>query len=100
MAAVRYQHYPERDRWDYRLRFSDGSREEFQLAVVDLAFRRGLDALRDDGLSPQQAATRVLAQLRRQEVYLRIGLARGWDRFPDRCYLQVTGVYGFIGSVA
>ena len=23
------------------------------------------------------------------------GLARGWARHPDRCYLQITGVYGF-----
>lgn len=95
VSAVRYQYYPARDRWDYRLRFADNSREEFQLAVVDLAFRRRLDALHDGGLSPEQAAARTLAELRRQEVYLRIGLARGWDRFPDRCYLQVTGVYGF-----
>jgi hypothetical protein len=26
-------------------------------------------------------------------VALRIGLARGWERHPDRCYLQITGVY-------
>ena len=37
----------------------------------------------------------ILTELRRQRVYLRIGLARGWDRHPDRCYLQITGVYGF-----
>ena len=95
VRGVRYQHYPERGRWDYRLRFSDASGEEFQLAVVDLAFRRHLDALRDGGLSPDRSAATVLATLQRQTVYLRIGLARGWDKHPDRCYLQITGVYGF-----
>jgi hypothetical protein len=95
VLAVRFHYYPERSRWDYRLRFTDSSHEEFQLAVVDLAFRRGLDALRDSGLSPEQAAATVLAELRRQTVYLRVGLARDWDRHPDRCYLQITGVYGF-----
>lgn len=29
------------------------------------------------------------------DVYLRIGLARGWDKLPDRCYLQITGIYTF-----
>jgi hypothetical protein len=95
VEAVRYHHYPDRGRWDYRLRFRDGSQEEFQLAVVDLAFRARLDALRDSGLSADHAATEILAALRQQDVYLRIGLARGWDRHPDRCYLQLTGVYGF-----
>ena len=95
ILAVQHQHYPERDRWDYRLRFRDGAREEFQLAVVDLAFRGQLDDLRADGLSSHEAAANTLATLRGQTVYLRIGLARGWERHPDRCYLQVTGVYGF-----
>jgi len=29
------------------------------------------------------------------EVFLRIGLARGWDMYPDRCFLQITGIYSF-----
>jgi hypothetical protein len=95
VEAVRYHHYPERGRWDYRLRFRDGSGEEFQLAVVDLAFRARLEALRNSGFSADCAAAEVLTALRRQTVFVRIGLARGWDRHPDRCYLQITGVYGF-----
>lgn len=95
VQAVRYHHYPDRGRWDYRLRFRDASQEEFQLAVVDLDFRGRLDALRDGGHSADTAATATLSTLQRQTVYLRIGLARGWDRHPDRCYLQITGVYGF-----
>ena len=96
--AVGYHHYPDRGRWDYRLRFRDASGEEFQLAAVDLDFRSRLDALRDRGLSTDRAATETLTALQRQTVYLRIGLARGWDRHPDRCYLQITGVYGFEGG--
>jgi hypothetical protein len=95
ILAVQYQFYPERGRWDYRLRFRDAKQEEFQLAVVDLAFRGRLDELTAAGLSAREAAARTLAALRRQKVYLRIGLARGWERHPDRCYLQITGVYGF-----
>jgi hypothetical protein len=95
IGAVRYHHYPERARWDYRLRFRDAAGEEFQLAVVDLAFRERLDDLRDGGLTPDAAARTLLHALQEQHVYLRIGLARGWSRHPDRCYVQITGVYGF-----
>jgi hypothetical protein len=95
IRAVRYQHYPDRGRWDYRLRFVDAAGEEFQLAVVDLGFRRRLDALRNEGLSAERVAASTTANLQKQTVYLRIGLARGWERHPDRCYLQITGVYGF-----
>jgi|SRR5215207_301972 hypothetical protein len=95
VRVVRYHRYPDRGNWDYRLRFDDASREEFQLPIVDLAFRGQLDSLRDDGLSPERAATVTLTALQRQNVFLRVGLARRWDRHPDRCYLQITGVYGF-----
>jgi hypothetical protein len=95
IAALRYAHYPERGRWDYRLRFRDAAGEEFQFAVVDLPFRGRLDDLRNAGRSSEAAAHEVLTTLQRQSVYLRIGLARGWERYPDRCYLQITGVYGF-----
>lgn len=95
ILAVRYAHYPERGRWDYRLRFRDATGEEFQLAVVDLAFRRRLDDMRHSGFLPDRVAAETLAELRRQAVYLRVGLARGWEKHPDRCYLQVTGVYGY-----
>jgi hypothetical protein len=92
---VRYTFYSNASKWDYRLQFTDSSGEIFQLAVVDLAFRRKLDGLRSEGLNPNGAAARVLAELRKHQVYLRIGLARGWSQHPDRCYLQITGVYAF-----
>ena len=96
VLAVPYRIPSDGGRRDYRLSFTDGRGEEYQLAVVDLAFRHRLDALHDGGLSQGPIAARTLGELRRQVVYVRIGLARRWTkRFPDRCYLQVTGVYGF-----
>jgi hypothetical protein len=95
VQEVLYRHYPERRRWDYRLRFRDATGDVYQLAVVDLAFRKQLDLLRDSGLAPHVAAEAMRDGLREQCVYLRVGLARGWDKHPDRCYLQLTGVYGF-----
>ena len=93
--GVRLQQTHERFRWDYRLRFRDGTGEVYQLAVVDLAYRAQLDALRDSGMPPHAVAAAMRDGLRGQRVYLRVGLARGWAKHPDRCYLQLTGVYGF-----
>jgi hypothetical protein len=95
IRTVGYQYSPDRGRWDYRLRFVDAAGEQLQLAVVDLGFRRRLDAMHGDGIPPEHISATTLAILQRQAVYLRIGLARGWERHPDRCYLQITGVYGF-----
>ncbi len=95
VVEVIYQRFADRGRWEYRLRFRDSTGDVYQLAVVDLAFRRQLDLLRDSGLAPEAAAAAMRDGLREQRVYLRIGLARGWDKHPDRCYLQLTGVYGF-----
>jgi hypothetical protein len=81
-------------KYEYRIKFQDESGDTYRLAVVDLAFRAHLDKVAAlEGRS--SAGARVKADLQNQELFLRIGLARGWPKFPDRCYLQVTGVYGF-----
>lgn len=85
-------------KWEYRIRFTDGSGREFSPAITDLTFRAACDHLRDrKGWEPEEVGewlTRFLGSEKR-DVYLRIGLARGWEKHPDRCYLQVTGVYSF-----
>jgi hypothetical protein len=95
ILAVTYMFNQQRQSWHYRLSFTDGAGEEYHLAVTDLAFRHFLDQVREETpLSAGAAAGRLAATLRAAEaVYLRIGLTRGWERFPDRCFLQVTGVY-------
>jgi hypothetical protein len=92
---VNYSRFDVSSSWKYRVRFADASGEEFQLAVVALDFRNRLDAMRDGGLPVERIGPSILTNLRNQTVYLRIGLARGWEKYPDRCYLQITGVYGF-----
>lgn len=82
--------------WDYRISFTDQLRQSYRLTVTDLAFRYFLDhQLARGRLSTDEVARRILARLRQTEVFLRIGLARRWSRFPDRCFLQITGVYSF-----
>lgn len=83
-------------RWQYRLSFTDQSGQHYHLPVTDLAFRMYLDYLRDQrGVSPMSVAHRLTTILQKNPVFLRIGLARGWERHPDRCYVQITGVYSF-----
>jgi hypothetical protein len=90
--------YAERDggKWDYRLRFTDPAGESYSLSVTDLAFRYLLDHLRDHkGYAPEGASKLLTDYFNRAKVYLRLGLSRGWERHPDRCYLQITGVHTF-----
>ena len=88
----------EEAKWEYRIRFTDESGREFGPAVTDLTFRAACDHLRDrKGWEPGEVSEWLTGFLssEKRDVYLRIGLARGWKKHPDRCYLQVTGVYSF-----
>jgi hypothetical protein len=79
----------------YRLRFSDENHDAYRLTITDLGWRYYLDYQREHGHAPQEIAASLLHVLQSSEVYLRVGLARGWAKFPDRCYLQLTGVHTF-----
>ena len=76
--------------------FSDRTGQRYRLAVTDLTFRTFLDYLHNhERMQPKRAAQWLATTLQRADVFLRIGLARKWSKFPDRCYLQITGVYSF-----
>ncbi|MBA3415631.1 MAG: hypothetical protein H0U10_10445 [Chloroflexia bacterium] len=85
-----------RGKREYRLGFADETGAPFRLMATDLAFRCRLDALVDrEGCSFAEASRALLRRLMAAEVFLRVGLARGWARHPERCYLQVNGIYSF-----
>ena len=95
-VIYRYSQWSDSGKWAYRIAFRDDEGDAYRLTVTDLAFRLYLDSLRDNGASPASVAWSVRDTLNSaDQVYLRIGLARGWEKFPDRCHLQVTGVYSF-----
>jgi hypothetical protein len=79
-----------------RISFTDQTGEEYRLAVTDLSFRRFFDytSLRE-GKSISESSRVLGATLRDSRVFFRIGLARPWKKYPDRCYLQITGIYSF-----
>ena len=94
LAAVQYICRAD-SKWDYRIAFVDQSGTGYRLAVTDLTFRHYCDYQRLRGRSPKEVAADIEHRLRGVTVFLRIGLARGWKKFPDRCYLQITGVHSF-----
>ncbi len=80
--------------WDCRLRFQDCSGESYTLKVKDLTLCAYLDYLRErERNSCEEIGKRLLHELCTKPCCLRVGLARGWARFPERCYLQITGVF-------
>jgi len=81
---------------DYRIVFKDKTDSLYRLPITDLTFRFYLDNLFfRGGLSHSEASQSVTEILQNLKVILRIGLARKWHQHPDRCYLQVTGIYSF-----
>ena len=81
--------------WKYRLGFVDGEDKTYWLTVNDLTWRYYNDRGRTMGIDPKAMSSRLTSALKRRDVYLRVGLTRGWEKFPDRCYIQVTGIYTF-----
>jgi hypothetical protein len=96
VGYVKVSYKQQQDKSDYRIEFRDTAHSNYSLAVTDLAFRFYVDTLRLDRHLDMVTINRILNDLLKTgTVYLRIGLARGWDIYPDRCYLQITGVYNF-----
>ncbi len=79
----------------YRLGFVDGSGTVYWLAVTDLAWRYYIDRQGECGRAPEQIARDLLGILQERDVFLRLGLARGWEKHPGLCSVQITGVHTF-----
>ncbi len=86
---------PDNKKWKYRIGFVDSEQATYWLTVTDLTWRYFHDQQRLNGRAPGDIASEMTALLKSKEVLLRIGLARGWEEHPDRCYIQLTGVYTF-----
>jgi hypothetical protein len=81
--------------WDYRLGFYDAKDKYYRLKITDLTWQYYCRSLRGEDRDPETIAAELTKRLKKIDLYLRIGLARGWNEHPDRCYLQITGVYTF-----
>ena len=79
--------------WDYRLSFVDGETALYRLKIVDLTWHYYCDSRRGSDHPPAQIAAELTTVLKSSTVFLRIGLSRGWAKFPERCYLQITAIH-------
>jgi hypothetical protein len=81
--------------WDYRLGFIDQTGTSYRLKIVDLTWQYYCNSLRDETSAPREIAARMTKDIQNRRMILRIGLSRGWSKYPERCYLQITGIYTF-----
>ena len=95
IQQVLYAPGEETDAWDYRLAFEDALGRAYRLKITDLTWQYYCQSLRGETHDPQRIAAELTQALQERQVYLRIGLARGWAKFPERCFLQINGVYTF-----
>ena len=82
-----------------RIDFEDTSGEvHTRFPVNDLAFRGMFSQLTKHAGTLSQAADSLMSKLKQADrTYLRVGLARPTriGRYPETCWVQVTGVYTF-----
>lgn len=96
--VVKFVEYSMRDngKYKYRIKFQDNSNGDYDLPVTDCAFRRYCDEQR---IQKQRSVGFIGAELQRRfnqiDVFLRVGLARPFERMHNRCYLQVSGIHTF-----
>ena len=95
VTEVRYEPEPGGGAWDYRLAFTDAHGDVYRLKITDLTWQLYCQSQRNEQRDPPKIASELTHLLQNRDVYLRIGLARGWKEHPDRCYLQITGIYTF-----
>lgn len=93
IAQVGYEPEPGRGAWDYRLAFTDARGDIYRLKITDLTWQSYCQSLRNEQRDPAKIALELTDLLQSSDVFLRIGLARGWKEHPERCYLQITGIY-------
>jgi len=95
IQAVIYAPGDDTEAWDYRIAFEDAQGQIYRLKITDLSWQYFCHSLRSETHDPAEIAAELTRTLCERRVYLRIGLSRGWKKFPERCFLQVNGVYTF-----
>jgi hypothetical protein len=81
------------NRFDYSLVFMDRTRQTYRLEIRDLIWRNYCDYLRDQHIDFKKVGEDLTDKLKNLLVYLRIGLDRHWQKYPNRCFLKVTSIY-------
>jgi len=100
VKEVLYVKYSMRNetQYKYRLKFSDMTGDVYNLSVTDCAFRNYCDNQRvQEQRSLEFIGANLQQKFNRIDVFLRIGLARPFERKYNRCYLLISGIHTFPG---
>jgi hypothetical protein len=65
------------------------------IVITDLTWHYYCDSLRARGETPAAIADKLTGELKMRNTYLRIGLSRGWKKYPERCFLQLNAIHTF-----
>ncbi len=94
VLAIKYS-LTKHDTYEYRMKFSDGTGEVYDLPITDLAFRDYCGGRRLQGHTTEVISHELRRRLSGSPVFVRVGLTRPFAKMYNRCYLQVSGVYAF-----
>jgi len=83
------------ERYDYRMKFSDASGEVYDLPITDLAFRDYCGSQRLQGYATDVISHELKRRLSGSRVFVRVGLARPFEKMSNRCYLQVCAIHAY-----
>jgi hypothetical protein len=83
-------------KYKFRIQFSDINGDIYDLKITDYLFNNYYNIqIMDKRLSPEIISKYFLSRFNKSEVFLRVGLARPFEKKNNRCYLQVSGIHTF-----
>ncbi len=84
------------EKYKIRIQFSDINGDIYDLKITDYIFNNYYNMqIMDKQLSPEIINKDFLSRFNKSEVFVRVGLARPFEKKNNRCYLQVSGIHTF-----
>jgi hypothetical protein len=84
------------EKFNFRIQFSDMKGEVYDLKITDYLFNKYYNTkLNEKKLDPEIICNDILQRFNKLNIFLRIGIARPFEKMFNRCYLQVSGIHSF-----
>lgn len=83
------------DEGTWRMTFLDSENKTYRFKISDLIWHYYCRRLTTEGKTAQLIAKDLFDNLKKTQLYLRIGLERPDLETESRCFLEITGIYSF-----
>jgi hypothetical protein len=84
------------EKYSFRIQFSDMKGEIYDLKITDYLFNKYYNTkLIEKNLDSEIICNDILQRFNKFDVFLRVGIARPFEKMYNRCYLQVSGIHSF-----